>query len=170
MPVKFTLSKKKNLKTQTLQWYASPKSNYSISAFAPSGESSQGSTISDIETEATLRQVGQYIPHELIKGNTVKVPGLGTFRLSFHSKGVDDIATFDSKKMISGIHVVFLPEKALKNTLASQLSLVNAGVKEGDVTYPSVADYLKAKGLAPSENTEPDNSGLGSNDNPDDIE
>ena len=155
MSVKFTLFKKKSPKTQTLLWYAAPKSNYSTGTREQAPDSV---TISDIETEATLRQVGQYIPHELIKGNTVKVPGLGTFRLSFHSKGVEDIASFDAEKMISGIHVVFLPEKALKNTLATQLSLVNAGVKEGNVIYPSVTDYLSAMNKTAAEGTQPDSN------------
>ncbi len=162
MSVKFTLFKKKSQKTQTLLWYAAPKSNYSTGTREQAPDSV---TISDIETEATLRQVGQYIPHELIKGNTVKVPGLGTFRLSFHSKGVEDIASFDAEKMISGIHVVFLPEKALKNTLATQLNLVNAGVKEGNVTYPSVTDYLRAMNKTAAESTQ---SGSDRN-NPDSI-
>lgn len=155
MSVKFTLFKKKSPKTQSMLWYAAPKSNYTAGGSTTPSESSRDFTNSSIETEATLRQMGQYIPRELIKGNTVRVPGLGTFRLSFHSKGVDDIASFDANEMISGIHVVFLPEKALKNTLATQLSLVNAGVKEGDVTYDSVIDYLKAKGQVPAESTQP---------------
>ena len=154
MSVKFTLFKKKSPKTQSMQWYAAPKSSYPTADATTPSESSRGAAISDIETEATLRQVGQYIPHELIKGNTVKVPGLGTFQLSFHSKGVDDIALFDAEKMISGIHVVFLPEKALKNTLATQLNLVNAGVKEGNVTYPSVTDYLRAMNKTAAESTQ----------------
>lgn len=97
MSVKFTLFKKKSPKTQSMQWYAAPKSSYPTADDTTPSESSRGAAISDIETEATLRQVGQYIPHELIKGNTVKVPGLGTFQLSFHSKGVDDIALFDAE-------------------------------------------------------------------------
>lgn len=160
MAIKFTLLKKKNLKTKSMQWYATPKSNYASDSNSTTSESAQGSTISDIETEAALRQVGQYIPRELIKGNTMRVPGLGTFRLSFHSKGVDDISDFDPKKLISGTHIVFLPEKGLKQALASQVSFQNAGVKEDDVIYPSVTDYLRKKGLLPT--TSPSGTDTGS--------
>ena len=188
MSVKFTLSKKKSPKTHDYQWYASPRSNYSTGIEGTSSESTQGSTIGNFETEATLRLVGQYIPRELIKGNTVKVPGLGTFRLSFHSKGVEDITKFDAKKMISGAHVVFLPEKTLKSAITNQISFQNAGVKVDNVLYPSVTEYLRAQGIEtgttePSSGTETpggtDTPGGGSggggttpdpDDNPDGIE
>lgn len=125
-----------------MRWYASPLSSHLTDVENAYSVLPQANPINDTETEAILRQMGQYIQRELIKGNTVRVPGLGTFRLSFHSKGVDDICTFDADKMITKTHVVFQQEKALKNILDNHISFINDGVKDRDVIYASVSEYL----------------------------
>ena len=192
MSVKYKLVQKMNPKTETKQWYASSNTSR---ARAKEGDktsknSSVGSTISDIETQATLRQVGKYIPEALLSGESVRIPGFGSFRVAFHSKGVDDIRTFRARTMISGARVVFTPDPEFRTALKSGISFENSGVKEGKMDYATLNSYLRAKGLitddepavnpdaggsqggeTPGGGTTPDpNQGGGSNNGGDGIE
>ena len=53
------------------------------------------------------------VPKYLLMGKSVNLGGLGTFRLSFSSKGVDAPQEFNTN-MISGVKVIFTPSSELR--------------------------------------------------------
>jgi predicted histone-like DNA-binding protein len=56
------------------------------------------------------------IPKYLVMGKSVNLGELGTFRVSFTSKGVEDAKDFTADK-ISGVRVVFIPSTELRKKL-----------------------------------------------------
>ncbi|MDR1122172.1 MAG: HU family DNA-binding protein [Dysgonamonadaceae bacterium] len=65
-----------------------------------------------------INSVIDTVPKYLLMGKSVNLGELGTFRISFSSKGVDDPKDFTVDK-ISGIRVVFTPSVELKRKLAT---------------------------------------------------
>jgi predicted histone-like DNA-binding protein len=58
------------------------------------------------------------VPKYLLMGRSVNLGELGTFRISFSSKGVDEPGDFTIDK-ISGVRIVFIPSTELKRKLNS---------------------------------------------------
>jgi predicted histone-like DNA-binding protein len=58
------------------------------------------------------------VPKYLLMGKSVNLGELGTFRVSFSSKGVDEAGDFTVDK-ISGVRIVFIPSVELKRKLNS---------------------------------------------------
>jgi predicted histone-like DNA-binding protein len=56
------------------------------------------------------------VPKYLVMGKSVNLGELGTFRVSFTSKGVEDAKDFTADK-ISGVRVVFIPSTELRKKL-----------------------------------------------------
>ena len=104
-------------------------------------------TMSAIELEAAMELLAAFIPQQLQQGHTVSVPGLGTFRLTFKSEGTEDIDLFNAGAMIKSPRVIFLPARELRERVLRDLRFEDGGVLEGGVSYASLADYRKAKGL-----------------------
>lgn len=153
MSVKYKLIQRKNLKTKELEWYATPNTARprAKEGDKTSKNASTGSTISDAETQATLRQVGKYIPQALLNGESVKIPGVGSFRISFHSKGAKDIRNFRAQSMISGARILFTPDNELRDHMLRGISWELNGVKDGNREYANVRTYLLAKGIITEE-------------------
>ena len=90
------------------------------------------------------------------------IPGLGTFRLTFKSDGVDEVKDFKPGQMIRDVRPVFTVSKELREAIQSEVEFEDGGVKVGDVNYATRADYYLATGQATppatgeEETTEPD--------------
>lgn len=93
-----------------------------------------------------MEYLASYIPQQLLQGHTVKVPGLGTFRIAFKSMGVSDLADFNVSAMIKEPRILFTPEKGLRENVINNLTYENGGVLKDGVRYASVADYRLATG------------------------
>ena len=100
----------------------------------------------------------------------MKVPGLGSFRISFKSKGVNDITTFNAGNMISDVRILYTPDTSLRDRILSVVGFENGGVLKDGVRYASVTDYLKAIGEAgsnpPADDETPDDGGGATGGNP----
>ena len=103
-------------------------------------------TTAAIEMEAAMEHLAAFIPQQLLQGHTVKVPGLGSFRISFKSKGTESVADFNASAMISEPRIMFTPDKALRNSVIPNLVFENGGLLKDGVRYATMADYLKATG------------------------
>ena len=57
-------------------------------------------TTAPIELESAMELLAAFIPQQLQQGHTVNVPGMGTFRLTFKSDGVEDINKFNAGQML----------------------------------------------------------------------
>lgn len=101
-------------------------------------------TVAPIEMEAALELLAKFIPQQLRQGHTVKVPGLGTFRLTWKSDGVENIDSFKAE-MIKDARIAFTASKEFRDSVLNGLTFEEAGVLEGDINYATLADYRQAK-------------------------
>ena len=149
MSVNYKLVQRKNplKKEEPAKWYATPNSAKPLAQKAMTRAATSNTTMAPIELEAAMELLAAFIPQQLQQGHTVNVPGMGTFRLAFKSEGVEKIDDFRPEKMIKSPRILFTPAKELKDKLLQGLSFENGGVLENKVSYASLADYRKAKGL-----------------------
>lgn len=145
---KYKLIKKVNpqKRQEPGKWYATPKSETPLSGKAMTCAATANTTTAPIEMEASLELLAKFVPLQLQQGHTVKIPGLGTFRLTFKSDGVENIDDFRASSMIKNARIVFTPAKELRESVLSGLSFEDGGVLENDISYASLADYRMAKG------------------------
>ena len=113
---KYKLIKKVNpqKRQEPGKWYATPKSETPLSGKAMTCAATANTTTAPIEMEASLELLAKFVPQQLQQGHTVKIPGLGTFRLTFKSDGVEDINSFRANSMIKNVRIVFTPSKELR--------------------------------------------------------
>ena len=106
---KYKLIKKVNpqKRQEPCKWYATPKSETPLSGKAMTCAATANTTTAPIEMEASLELLAKFVPQQLQQGHTVKIPGLGTFRLTFKSDGVEDINSFRTNSMIKNVRIVF---------------------------------------------------------------
>ena len=149
MSVNYKLVQKKNpqKKSEPAKWYATPNSAKPLAQKVMTRVATENTTTAPIELESAMELLAAFIPQQLQQGHTVNVPGLGSFRLSFKSDGVEKVDDFRPEKMIKSPRVVFTPSKELKERTLRGLSYEEGGVLENKVSYASLADYRKAKGL-----------------------
>lgn len=149
MSVNYKLVQRKNplKKDEPAKWYATPNSAKPLAQKALTRAATENTTTAPIEMEAAMELLAAFIPQQLKQGHTVNVPGMGTFRLTFKSDGVEDINKFNAGQMIKSPRIVFTPAKELKEGVLQGLSFENGGVLEAGINYASLADYRKAKGL-----------------------
>ena len=72
------------------KWYATPNSESPLSGKAMTRAATANTTMAPIEMEASLELLAKFVPQQLQQGHTVKIPGLGTFRTTFKSDGVEE--------------------------------------------------------------------------------
>lgn len=150
MSVKYNFVQKANPNNRDAvkKWYAVPSSESAMSGKAMTRAATANTSTSAIEMEAAMEYLANYIPQQLLQGHTVKVPGLGTFRIAFKSAGVNNLSDFNVSAMIKEPRILFTPDKALRTSVINNLAFENGGVLKDGVRYASVTDYLKAIGEA----------------------
>lgn len=171
MSVKYNFVQKANPNNRDAvkKWYAVPSSESAMSGKAMTRAATANTSTSAIEMEAAMEYLADYIPQQLLQGHTVKVPGLGTFRIAFKSAGVTNLADFSVSAMIKEPRILFTPDKALRGSVISNLTFENGGVLKDGIRYASVPDYLKAigeggdSGSSDSGSTDGGSGGTGSN-------
>ena len=148
MSVKFNLIERANPNNPEgpKKWYAVPSSESPMTGKAMTRAATANTSTAAIEMEAAMEHLAAFIPQQLLQGHTVKVPGLGTFRISFKSKGVASVADFNASAMISDPRIMFTPDKALRTSVIPNLVFENGGLLKDGVRYATMADYLKAIG------------------------
>ena len=87
------------------------------------------------------------IYNQSIQGKRVRIPGLGSFRVSFGSEGVDDIMDFHTG-LIRNVKIVFTLDSDLRASILNDISFENAGVDDEGVQYASLENYKQVKGLS----------------------
>ncbi|WP_455620996.1 HU family DNA-binding protein [Parabacteroides sp.] len=148
------------------KWYAVPNSSTPMTGKAMTRAATANTTTAPIEMEASLELLAAFVPQQLKQGHTVKIPGLGTFRLTFKSDGVEDINDFKASSMIKDARIAFTPDKELRNSVLAGLTFEDGGVLEGDISYASLADYRLAKGIGTGGST---SGGSSDSDSPSEI-
>jgi predicted histone-like DNA-binding protein len=108
--MKYKLTKRTNPQNRKEEkWYASTVNE---------GRVSQKEISADIVALSSLARgdvsnVIDTVPKYLIMNRSVKIDGLGSFRITFTSEGVDDLAAFTADK-IKGIRILFTPSTELR--------------------------------------------------------
>lgn len=112
----------------------------------------EDTTVADIELAAAAKLIGKFIYNQSIQGKRVRIPGLGTFRISFGSEGVDNIMDFHTG-LIRNVKVVFTVDSDLRNAILNDISFENAGVDDEGVQYATMENYKEVKGLTGGSST-----------------
>ena len=144
---KYKLVKKINPqdKAAPKKWYAIPISEVPQTVKAMTRAATENTTTAPIEMEAALELLGRHARQQLQQGHTVRVGDLGTIRVSFKSDGVENITDFNAGAMIKNPRIIFTRESVLQG-----IQFQNAGVLDEGISYASLADYKKAKGITSS--------------------
>lgn len=152
MALSYKLVKRKNPQEPEAakKWYATPNSAKPLSERELVKAAIKNTTLSPAEMRTSLDAVAEYVPQQLRQGHTVKLPGFGTFRLSFNSKGSDTVDDFDPQQMIRNPRIIFTPDAAFRDSVLHNLEFADGGVLEDGVNYATRADYKNAKAPAGS--------------------
>ena len=117
MALQFNVVEKYNPQTKDKKWYASPKQTGKHDLQDLSKEISQMSSLSQGDVYNTIMNLCEVLPKLLMEGNSVKLEGFGTFRLSFSSEGSvnkDDITA----NSIKDVYILFNPDEAIKEKVS----------------------------------------------------
>ena len=128
------------------KFYAIPVTERALSAQQFAKLATTDSALSSGEMLAALEFFGQTAMQQLLQGHSVEIPGIGTLRISFSSKGVDKPEQFNARTMISNARILFRPKAEMRNAIREGMYYENAGVRADGVDYASIAAYKKAKG------------------------
>lgn len=146
MKAVYNLSKKLDLKTKTKKWFGTPASKGVLDINETAELAVVDTTLSKGEFKHAMEVASDKLIPAVLSGLTVTIGSLGKLRLSFGSKGVDNLDDFDARTMIQNAKFIFTPSKELKAALA-QASFEVEGVVEDGIKYGTVRSYKLAKGL-----------------------
>ena len=154
MAVPYKLQRKRNPQkpTEPGQWHAVPKTGTPEKEKFMTRMATEDTTVADIELAAAAKLIGKFIYNQSIQGKRVRIPGLGTFRISFGSEGVDNIMDFHTG-LIRNVKVVFTVDSDLRNAILNDISFENAGVDDEGVQYATMENYKEVKGLTGGSST-----------------
>lgn len=130
------------------KWYASPLTNKPLELKVMTRAATENTTTAPIEMEASVELLVNHTQKQLLQGHTVNIPGFGSFRITFKSDGVENINDFNAGQMIKNPRILFTPAKELREAIRNQMKFDNGGVLEDGISYASMADYRKAKGIS----------------------
>ncbi len=150
--MKYNLIQRRNLRNEEAEpkWYAVPMSERPLSGKAVAETATENTSTTSMELESSFELMSRLIPQQLRQGHTVKIPYLGSLRLSFNSSGCENIDDFRASTMIKRPRIIFTPTPELRKSVIDGLTFENGGVIEDKIGYASVADYHKAKGSIPT--------------------
>lgn len=103
------ISKKLKMKNGKPYWFAHAVHPNTIHLAGLATEMQRNCTVKVSDIHGVLTELVETMNDELKNGNTVKLDGLGSFRLSFHASQVAKPGDFSAAKSIKGFHVVFRP-------------------------------------------------------------
>ena len=81
--------------------------------------------------------------------------------VSFKSDGVEDITDFNAGAMIKNPRIIFTPSKEFRESVLQGIQFQNAGVLDEGISYASLSDYKKAKGITSGGSDDSGGSSIG---------
>ncbi|MDR2496479.1 MAG: DUF4469 domain-containing protein [Tannerellaceae bacterium] len=124
------------------QWYAFPVYAEKISTEEVSREISERSTISPGDTDGLLTTLATILPERLAKGEPVYLRGIGTFRVSISSDGVENPNDFNAS-FIKSCKIIYTPDVKIQNKLAELIHYEDSGIRSSaSANILWVADLL----------------------------
>ena len=118
MGTPYKLLKRKNPQDReaAAKWYAVPKTGGPADENVMSRLATEDTTMADFELEGASKLISKWIYNQIMNGKRAKIPGLGTFRITFGSQGVDDICDFHTG-LIRNIKINFIPDSNLRSNV-----------------------------------------------------
>ena len=103
--------------TETFKWYATARLSGKRGLKDLSKDLAELSSLSPGDVQNVIVNFIDQVPKWLMQGNSVKLDGFGTFRLSFSSEGVE---TQDevTANLIKDIRIIFEPDGLIKERIA----------------------------------------------------
>lgn len=110
------------------------------------------STVSYADVLAVLAEMPGVLADYMSQGKSVKLEGLGTFRYTLDTEGVENEADFDFQKQLKAVRVSFIPTKE---------GAVTKGGTATRALVPTGIEWLKYDGQAATDDgTDPDGGGV----------
>lgn len=100
------------------KWYLTQKSDGSVNIKDIAGEIVQRSALSLGDVQSVLSNLVQIMPTFLKLGQSIRLEGFGTFRVTISSEGVDTPEEL-STRQVKKVQISFLPSVELKQSLAT---------------------------------------------------
>ena len=101
---------------------------------------------------AVLAEMPGVLADYMSQGKSVKLEGLGTFRYTLDTEGVENEADFDFQKQLKAVRVSFIPTKE---------GAVTKGGTATRALVPTGIEWLKYDGQAATDDgTDPDGGGV----------
>ena len=69
------------------------------------------STVSNSDVQAVLGDIAGVMHTRMAQGKSVHIKGLGYFRYTLDTVGVEDLKDFDFEKQVKAVRVEFIPER-----------------------------------------------------------
>lgn len=92
------------------KWFARTVVLGNVSTDDLAEEISHSTTVTRADIRAVLDELSLALKRHLLNSQSVKLDGIGTFRVTIHSMGTATEKEFDSSK-IKGYSIVFMPER-----------------------------------------------------------
>lgn len=109
-------------------WYARAVSSDVVGIKELALRISNRCTVTEPDILAVISALVFEMNQVLKSGSRVKIDGLGTFRVGFHSQGVEDAKDFNVQKNIYGAHVLFAPSVTV-DTMHRRIKTLISGLR-----------------------------------------
>ncbi|MDR2496693.1 MAG: DUF4469 domain-containing protein [Tannerellaceae bacterium] len=142
--MRYKLDKKinPNKPTDPAKWFAVPVYGEKVTTEEVAREIAERSTISPADTEGVLESFSTLLPERLAKGEAVYLRGVGTFRVSISSDGVDNPNDFTVSR-IRGKRIIYTPDVKINHALNELIHYEDSGARGSTQTNISwVTDLL----------------------------
>ena len=126
-------------------WYARAISPDLVGVKDLANRVSARCTVTEPDILAVISALVFEMNQVLKAGSRVKIDGLGTFRVGFHSQGVEHAKDFNVQKNIYGAHVLFAPTVTVDATRRRIKTLISGLRIQEAVKYDAPAGKGKAK-------------------------
>ncbi|MCM1078120.1 MAG: HU family DNA-binding protein [Bacteroidales bacterium] len=111
------------------KWYASAVIINTVSTDKIAERIEEKCTLTKADVKGCIEALIHEIKDQLQNSYAVKLDGLGTFKLSLHSKGAESLEEFSVQKNIVGTKVLFLPTKQKDTASGKVIANLTYGVK-----------------------------------------
>jgi predicted histone-like DNA-binding protein len=117
MAIKLKKIQKKNpLHLDMVKWYLTQEKTGTVGVNEIAKEIEGRSALSLGDVQSTLSNLVEIMPLFLKLGQTIKLEGFGSFRITVQSEGTDTVEELNARH-IKGIKLVFQPSTELKRSL-----------------------------------------------------
>lgn len=117
MALQFNAVKRINPITKIAKWYAASRLTGKRGLKELSKDLSEVSSLSAGDVQNVIANLIEQLPKWLMQGNSVKLDGFGTFRLSFSSEGVETEEEVNAG-LIKDVRIIFEPDQEIKDRIA----------------------------------------------------